>query len=359
MTSIEDLSSELFCEIFDYLSGGEFILAFVNLNYRLQQLLHSSSVLFKFRIRESENRKLMNKYKEIIHDYKHRIISFRLSLSLHNNCVFSSFSIDSSFDRLESLSLTRIDLNILPSRLIQLIGLSRLYSLVIDAWYKSDDLQPIYQAIFALPALKFYKFIICESNDRVGPISLPMATSNQFSTIEHLDMFHSCSIDELEHIVSYTPKLRHLRFISDEDFNSYSRVIRLPNLTYFSISANHLNFDDLETLIKNMHCLLKVLHFTIDSEYKDISYLDAARWEQLICQHLKQLKQFEFQYDQYPIHEHEVKKSDGTYNRFTSEFWLRRRWIYRFCIDDHAFIHSIRPYKYVETPSIRKSIDLF
>ncbi len=47
ISSIENLSNELFYEIFDYLDGIDIYEAFSNLNYRFQQLLTSSSILFK------------------------------------------------------------------------------------------------------------------------------------------------------------------------------------------------------------------------------------------------------------------------------------------------------------------------
>jgi hypothetical protein len=358
ITNIEDMSNEGFYEIFDYLDGGEIYNAFSNLNHRFQELLRSSSFLFKLRLRETKDQQLISKYKEMIRDYKHRIISFHLCLSSHNNYLWSSFSIDSSFDHLESLSLIGINPNILPSYLIKLGRVRRLYSLIIDTWNAFDDLQAIYRSIFALPMLKFYKLTISGGKNHSYRTTLPMANQNQLSTVKYLDMVHSCSIDELKHIVSYTPELRHLKFINNDDFYPDIGIILLPNLTHLSISVNQLNFDDFEIFIKNMHCMLKALHFTVRSEYKDISYLDAARWEQLILQDLPQLKEFKFEYYRYASDENELMISDGEHNRFTSAFWLRRRWIYEVTIDDEQFIYSISPYKYIETKFFDKKINL-
>lgn len=358
ISGMENVSNEIFYEIFDYLDGGEVYNAFSNLNYRFQQLLRSSSFLFKLRFRETNDQQLINKYKEIIRDYKYRIISFHLCLSPRSNHLFSSFSIDSSFDRLESLSLTGIHSNTLSSYLIKLRRIPRLYSLTIDTKNGFDDLQVVYRSIFALPALKFYKFMISESNDRIYQTSLPMANQNQFSTIKYLDMAHFCSIDELTHIVSYTPELRHLKFINNDDDYFNIGTILLSNLTHLSISANQLQFDDFEIFIKNMHCMLKVLHFTVRSEYKDGSYLDATRWKQLILQDLPQLKEFEFKYYRYASDDEVERSSYDEHNRFTSSFWLQRQWIYEVTIDDEQFIYSISPYKYIEIKFFDKKINL-
>ena len=340
---LEDLSNELFYEIFDYLNGNEVLLAFSNLNHHLQGILHSPSFLFRIHIDENKDKHLINKYKEMIDNFKHRIISFHLST--RNS---SLFPINSSFNHLQSLSLIGIHPQTLPSLLTELNRVSRLHSLTIDTWNSFDDLETIYRSIFALPVLKFYKFTLSEMNDRICEISLPMAKPNQLSTIQYLEMTHSCSIDELGHIVSYTPELRHLKFINNDEFYSETGILLLPNLTHLSISANQLNFDDFEMFIKNVHCSLEVLHFTVRSEYKDTSYLDAPRWEQLILQSLPQLKEFAFEYYRYGSDEHDFNKSDGEHNRLTSPFWLSRRWIYQLTIDDVQFIHSVIPYKYMK-----------
>ena len=44
-------------------------------------------------------------------------------------------------------------------------------------------------------------------------ISLPIATNEQFSTIEYLIIDHPCTFNELFSIISYTPQLHRLNFI--------------------------------------------------------------------------------------------------------------------------------------------------
>ena len=50
ITSIENLSNEFFYEIFDYLNAWHIYIAFSNLNYRFQQLLDNSSILYKIKL---------------------------------------------------------------------------------------------------------------------------------------------------------------------------------------------------------------------------------------------------------------------------------------------------------------------
>jgi hypothetical protein len=372
--SFEDLSNELFYEIFDYLDGCELFLAFSNLNHRFHRLLCSSSFLFKLRFCKTKDEQLINKYKQMIIDHKHQTISFNLCLSSHNDYFFSSFSIDSSFDHLESLSLTGINPSILPSCLIKLGYVPRLYSLTIDTWNGFDDLKEIYRLIFALPVLKSYKLIIF-GDDNDSFTTLPMAIENELSTIKYLDMVHSCVFNEVAHIVSYTPELRRLKFIYKDDFYpdiGITLPIILPNLTYLSICANQSYFNEFEIFIKRMHHILKVLHFTTRTE--DITYLDAAKWEQLISQDLPRLKEFKFEYHKYTYetelmisddefyqflyHENESMISDDESYQFTSAFWFERQWIYEVKIDDEQTIYSISPYKYIENKLLNSKINL-
>jgi hypothetical protein len=105
-----------------------------------------------------------------------------------------------------------------------------------------------------------------------------------------------------------------------------------------------------------MHHILKVLHFTTQSG--DITYLDAAKWEQLILQDLPRLKEFKFKYYQYTFDENELMISDDESYQFTSAFWFERQWIYEVKIDDEQTIYSISPYKYIERKLLNKKMNL-
>ncbi|CAF2104246.1 unnamed protein product [Rotaria magnacalcarata] len=97
VSSIENLSNELFHEIFDYLDGIDIYEAFSNINYRFQQLLTSSPVLYKIElIYVSSTARFMFIYQQI----KHQIYSINFQIPVHINQLLTSFIIDSSFNRL-------------------------------------------------------------------------------------------------------------------------------------------------------------------------------------------------------------------------------------------------------------------
>jgi hypothetical protein len=69
ITYIEHLSNEFFYEIFDYLDAWDIYAAFSNLNYRFQQLLLNSSILYKIKLidRTMSNDVLIKTWTKIAH----------------------------------------------------------------------------------------------------------------------------------------------------------------------------------------------------------------------------------------------------------------------------------------------------
>ncbi|CAF3584337.1 unnamed protein product [Rotaria sp. Silwood1] len=164
INSIENLSDELFYEIFDYLNGCEIYHTFSNLNYRFEQLINSSSLLLKINSLRSKEI-FMNNYQQVLHLNKDQIFSIHLWLSENTNQIISSLNIDSSFIRLESLIFNSIEPDLLNTLLPKLIYLPRLFSLIIDTWSAQKELGDTYRLIFNLPKLKYIKYTAMESND--------------------------------------------------------------------------------------------------------------------------------------------------------------------------------------------------
>jgi hypothetical protein len=176
--------------------------------------------------------------------------------------------------------------------------------------------------------LKYTQFALIEDD---CSITLPMATKEQFNTIQSLDMVHSCTFNEIAHIVSYTPDLNHLSIFHAAQNDSISGLnlsITLSKLTYLSIYAVLIKFDQLEMFIKNIHCTLKVLHVITRSE--DLTYLNAEQWERFILKKLPQLEEFKLQYYEEVTDPNKSLTYLGGPNQFTSSFWIARKWVF-FC----------------------------
>ncbi|CAF1329204.1 unnamed protein product [Rotaria sordida] len=355
--SIENLSNEIFYEIFDYLNGIDIYNAFAGLNHRFQQLLYSSSLRFKIELDYSTSEEIfMNTYKQVILHHRHQIFSFYSWASDHINKIILSCTIDSSFNCLESIILNDIDFNVLSLLLMKLADLPRLFSLSISTTDSLEELSNIYELIFALPKLYYLQFLTepCEY-DFETTVSLPIASCKQFSTIKHLFIDHPCTFNELFVIMSYTPELSRLNFWSrNENYSDIEMVlpITLPNLTFISLDTSCISFDEFEMLITKIHCPLKVLY--LGTRFENIAFLDANRWEQLIQKYFPQLKKFSFH-----CYEHIKKKYGFPLNliqrdRFTSSFWLKQQWIFEVHLDNtliHYLIHPYRKRWYEDTPT--------
>jgi hypothetical protein len=194
--------------------------------------------------------------------------------------------------------------------------------------------------------LKCNEFALITGN---SPVTLPMAEKKQFVTIEHLDIVHSCTFNEIARIVSYTPHLSHLSIYHDARNDSIDEMtlpIKLSKLTHLSIYGVLMPFNQFEMFIKNIHCQLKVLDFT--ARWQDFTYLNADRWERFISQNLPQLEEFKFKYYENTIDSNKSSINPERRNQFTSPFWIARKWVLFVQGDSEYIIYSVRPYKYVE-----------
>jgi hypothetical protein len=277
---MESLSNEFFCEIFDYLDGREIYQAFHNLNHRFQQLLNSSSLLFKIKQQSYVDVDFINDCKQIIHLNRHQIFSIYLELPFRMNEFSLPFTIDSSLTRLESLVLLDMQSSIFRSILLKLTCLPRFFSLTIKMTDGVTDLTNIYQNILSLPMLKYYN---CSVRHLDTSLFLPIATDKQISSIENLIIDHDCDFEQLATIISYTPRLIRLCF-KHRNYNLENNEILVPitltNLTHLSLYMMRMEFDEFELLINDIYLKVKVLSFS--TQFEDIDYLDGNRWEQFI-----------------------------------------------------------------------------
>ncbi|CAF1502734.1 unnamed protein product [Rotaria sordida] len=340
ITFIENLSNEIFYEIFDYLDGYEIYNTFSNLNHHFQQLLDSPSLILKIKLDNSTyNESSMNNYQQYLLRNKHKIFSIEFELSFEKNNHLSWFTFDLSLSRLESIYIGSNQSDILISLLINLADLPRLLSLTIRPLNILEYLNDIYRLIFALPVLKSFIFFL----DRYVTISLPMAINQQLSTIEHLVTYQYCSVNELFIILSYIPQIRCLKIGNNLDIDTSIQTIlpiTLSNLVDISITMDDAKFDEFELFIRKIHAKLKILRVTIQSEH--IDFLNAHQWEQLIFKSLPQLEEFYFRYIESFAEEY---KYPGVSDQFITSFWIERQWTFEIKIDNESIDYIVRPYR--------------
>jgi len=253
---------------------------------------------------------------------------------------------DSSFHHIESLRLIDIKSNNILQRLSVLTSLPRLVSLTVSIEGDLKNLNDVYQLIFKLSTLKNVKV----SYNQYNPyITLPMVVNNQFSSIEHLNVNHSCRVNNLITMLSYTPRLSHLicKGLIDWDENIREMKMLLPNLIFISVRIYLPQFDEFEMFIKKISRQLQVLRVSLRA-FK--GYLDADRWERLISQHMPNLRKFHFRHGEIIDDDFNVTIFYKLINRFNSSFWIERQWVSKLSITISGIIcrqimFSIDPYR--------------
>jgi len=347
MTRIEYLSNELFYEIFEYLHGIDIYRAFFNLNSRFQHLLTDSLIPLKIKLNSAVETELSHHCDNVIKPNKHHILSLYLENHLLIKNFFTFCSIDSSFDRLESVVLNGILSETLMLALFHLKSLSHLFSLTMDFhMVEGNYFDDIYQIIFSFSYLKYNKLSIWSNlaNELFMNPFASVVFNKQYSTIEYLIINHSCTIDELFFIINYVPHLRHLSCQNlRESLDNIDSIqpIMLPNLIYISIINPSITFFEFEILIMKLFTRIKILKIDL---FDDITYLNTHRWEQLIIKHMPQLRKLYLTHRQSEIDLEDISLSELV-NQFTSSFWIERQWFLECMIDCTGIHYSIRPYR--------------
>jgi hypothetical protein len=260
-----------------------------------------------------------------------------LSNTIATQYFLKFITINSLFNHLQSLVINSITAQKLHVLLEQLTSLPRLYSLIVGVNGDLKSFDDIYQSIFHLPFLKYNELSF--GPWRI-PLSLPFATDEQVSSIEYLNIDIDLDLNELISILSYTPHLRHLtcQRLTNYSFNiGRTMTMPLPNLTYIHLDNCHLQFNELEILLKIISSPLQVLRFTIS---ENLEYLSAERWQKLILEYLPHLRKFKFAYEEKVFENFQLNFSHEQMKQFTSSFWIERQWYFGIQTDAPLFTYN-------------------
>ncbi|CAF1341437.1 unnamed protein product [Adineta ricciae] len=204
MTSFEDLSNEIFYEIFEFLHSYEAFHSFYDVNQRFRNLFINSNHLITVDI-SSKSESILQRYVNcIIVPYAPRIKSLRLFDSFAHELFLSLSPIIKNFTQLQAITLNKLDNNYVRQIIDQLFSLSTLSSLTIRFANNVGIPPNIYIEIIHLPALKYCQISLNECK------LLPCAYTSASSSIEHLVLNESFNLEQLDDLLSYMPKLRRL-----------------------------------------------------------------------------------------------------------------------------------------------------
>ncbi|CAF3018363.1 unnamed protein product [Rotaria sp. Silwood2] len=125
-------------------------------------------------------------------------------------------------------------------------------------------------------------------------ITFPIANDQQFGPIESLIIEHSCTLNDLISLISYTPQLHHLAVYKPDKNDPNAQIFLLINLS--NVKSIHLDMyqitvNELEIFLTKISSNLKILSINCSN---DITFLDDHRWKSLVSHNFLQLEKFYF-----------------------------------------------------------------
>ena len=189
-------------------------------------------------------------------------------------------------------------------------------------------------------------------------LSLPFAINERFSTIEYLNISHTCSTRQLFSILRHTPQLRRLTctdLIGSSTSNE--QLVTLSDLKYLSVDCDFMTIVEFERIVKNLSSQLEILNI---QHHSDESYFDANQWERMINNHIPHLQKFDYNYDVFDSSEYLQNDFYMKMNQFTSSFWTERQWFFEAEISTDSIAYSICSHKCAMRPiDCKRSLFLF
>jgi hypothetical protein len=286
MTNLEALANELLLGLFEYLSPVHLLYAFHGLNSRFERLLfaHLRACHLDFQLVSKHDFKtIFRRYLPVIIG---RTISLRLSDADHRlqqTSLLPFYRVNlRQFNNLRSLSLYHIrSEQVMNTMMIEWSHLPNLTYLKLIKCYASFERQGtthLSNNIWSLPKLTH----CCLDTDRYV-FCIPTISS---SSIEYVSILgHCCRLDHLARLLKKTPRLRGLcirhRDLNDDQYFSSP----IPSITALKLYDIH-SPPVMMNLLQNMPNLS---HLSIETFYLN---LDGYKWEQIILQHLPNLRVF-------------------------------------------------------------------
>ena len=289
---MQDLSNELFYEIFDYLDDMECFEIFLPLNERFSSLLFDSDRMLTLDLRDQPKSQMDTFYRVIVIPQRHRIRCLKLG-DKQVDTVLNTYVINSSFRALESITLDSNSIkpvSMLP-QLAKLPCLSRLSIRIEITRETLECIVLIYKTILSFRSLKYLTLDLDintpDEDDNYVDASDFFGYQQEPSNLENLFMKHSIDTKGFLKIINYMPKLRRLSVQSLKGDSALDITLKLPQLTELIIKDSELGFESLKSLLDAFDCHLQTLE--IGTRLCDGYYIN-ERWEQFMKRRLSHLR---------------------------------------------------------------------
>ncbi|CAF3725719.1 unnamed protein product [Rotaria socialis] len=322
---LEDLSNEIFYEIFDHLDNYHIYKGFFHLNRRFKKLMMNSNLPMTINISTMSKSNFENYYNDILIPNKRRINTLRSSNPFVADILFLPPRLLLEFIHLETLILDKIKMKTFDKIFVELMFLPKLHSLTISPGEYVQSSSHLFSSIFSLHKLKYCKIII---QTKVSETMFPAYLSEyDESPIEYLIIDGRFPFESLNNLLSCLPRLRHLS-ISTLVKSGFEERRELPStklkyLKYISLNLDYVRFDQFEKILKTFFHYVEILRI---ATLFDEAYLNAKRWEELLSIHMPCLRIFDMN------HCDSIRNNSLTYHdlidQFNSSFWISKQWFF-------------------------------
>ncbi|CAF1032880.1 unnamed protein product [Adineta steineri] len=326
--SLESLANELLLDLFEFLSTVHVFHAFFGLNTRFDTLLLNRFSAYRLDFRSISKTDFDAICRNHLPSIIDRVISLRLSDNNYTphqtNLFFTHGFLLRQFSSLRSISLCHLrSEKILNSIVVELCHLPYLIHLNFNACFISSDQDNagrIVNHIWNLPKLTHCHLGINYAYEGYVPAPSVTSVSLEYLTVEYAD----CNLNEFDHLLQYTPRLRYLS-IKLDDRTSDSELIS----SNIAITKINLSLKSSINLLQNLfQHLLNLCHLKIETW--DIS-ISGSQWERIITTYLPKLKIFQLKM------RNEVRDNEPLENQinelldsFRTRFWLvEHKWFVR------------------------------
>ncbi|CAF0912496.1 unnamed protein product [Didymodactylos carnosus] len=342
----ENLSNELFMEIFEYFDGYNLYHAFINLNMRINRILQNSQIRVNFM--GIDKKHIFDYYCTTVLPFFETIMSLKLQ-SMHMKIFTRLFDFE-RLTLLQSLTLDTIELNEMKKHVLpKLPTLSNIRFLkIFDFTNEFEELEDnIHQVVFKLPNLLHCHLPYCRF------------LSSSFATnIKHLKI-HFHSFNDLIKLFNYIPSIEYLnvclhRDVLNNDVDSFMPQFQ-SKLKYLKISVVNIKFDLIEILLSN---LLHLQHLSFSAF--NLEYVDGRRWVYLLSNYLTDLKRFQFDVKYCCLPKSFLGNISRIILTFQTEYWLEHQWyfVFNYCPlheDFHFYSYPCKEKLYVTEMNIFQS----
>lgn len=321
---LEDLSNEIFYEIFEYVDMYDIYQGFYHLNNRFKSLIIHLNLPMHINISAISISKY-NDVRDIVSKNKNRISAIRLSNPFVAEVMFCPLNKILTFSRLRSLILEKITPEYLVKLCSRLSSLRNLRSLIISIGGYVDCLFSIFLRVSRLSKLKYFKITY---ETKPNKMLFSLVSGFLRCRIEYLIINGRYPFSEIRDLLRHLPQLRYLsiKTVVKEKYSfepNVSSPFQLKHLKFVSLELDSIRFDRLEKLIKQFFYYVKSLRLTT---YYHEEYINAERWEQLIVSSMPYLQLFDF------YHHGSVNMDMLTFHnaiaQFDSSFWIDKQWFF-------------------------------